>query len=368
MEDIQIIPRETPADNKIIEIIKLYQKGINYKLEMIIDGEYMTFNLYEENNSINTKYFSQKISLSEIKNKHQIFCVFNSCKDFLDYIKTLFDNKKLSIKKNNDNISIVMNVEYLFKQEIIEISLKEKNISANDLNNNLIKEINNLKSITLNLEEKINKQNSEIIKLKEENNILKEEIRNIKIITGYNDYDYVESQALSNDSAIINNNECKIIIEAIKSRLNKSKISFKKIYQATRDGGEPSVFHSKCDNINNTLVLIKSKNNDRFGGFTSNYWESTTKEEFKDDKNAFVFSLNEQKIYSYKKDGKAIRCYSKYGPCFGYGPLIGIYGNPISNYKLYSYHYNESYDVNSNFLTINGDYAIDYEVFQILFN
>ena len=81
-----------------------------------------------------------------------------------------------------------MNIEYLFKQEILEISLKEKNVRANDLNNNLIKEINNLKSITLNLEEKINKQKSEIIKLKEENNILKEEIGNIKIITGYNDY------------------------------------------------------------------------------------------------------------------------------------------------------------------------------------
>ena len=367
MEDIQIIPRETPGENTIIETMKLNQNGKNYKLEMLIDGEYMTFNLYEENNSINTIYFNQKMSLSEIKNKHQIFCVFNSCKDFSDYIKALFDNKKLSIKKSNDSISIAMNIEYLFKQEILEISLKEKNVNANDLNNNLIKEINNLKSITLNLEEKINKQNSEIIKLKEENNILKEEIGNIKIITGYNDY--IESQTLSNYSVIINNNECKIIVEAIKNRLNKSIISFKKIYQASKDGGEPSIFHSKCDKVSNTLVLIKSRNNNRFGGFTSNYWESTNKEEFKDDKNAFVFSLDEKKIYSYKNDGKAIRCYSQYGPCFGYGPLIGIYGNPISNNKLYSFNYNTSFDVNSNFLTEGlNDYAIDYEVFQILFN
>ena len=131
------------------------------------------------------------MSLLEIKNKHQILCVFNSCKDFFDYIKALFDNKKLSIKLKNDIIFIAMNVEYLFKQEIIEIPLKEKNISTNDLTNNLINEINNLKSITLNLEEKINKQNEEIIKLKEENNILKEEIRNIKVITKY--IDYIES-------------------------------------------------------------------------------------------------------------------------------------------------------------------------------
>lgn len=217
------------------------------------------------------------------------------------------------------------------------------------------------------MEEKINKQNSEIIKLKEENNILKEEIGNIKIITGYNDY--IESQTLSNYSVIINNNEGIIIVEEIKNRLNKSIISFKKIYQASKDGGEPSIFHSKCDKVSITLLLIKSRNNNRFGGFTSNYWESTNKEEFKDDKNAFVFSLDEKKIYSYKNDGKAIRCYSQYGPCFGYGPLIGIYGNPISNNKLYSFNYNTSFDVNSNFLTEGlNDYTIDYEVFQILFN
>ena len=217
------------------------------------------------------------------------------------------------------------------------------------------------------MEEKINKQKSEIIKLKEENNIIKEEIGNIKIITGYNGY--IESQTLSNYSVIINNNECKIIVEEIKNRLNKSIISFKKIYQASKDGGEQSIFHSKCDKVSIILLLIKSRNNNRFGGFTSNYWESTNKEEFKDDKNAFVFSLDEKKIYSYKNDGKAIRCYIQYGPCFGYGPLIGIYGNPISNNKLYSFNYNTSFDVNSNFLTEGlNDYTIDYEVFQILFN
>ena len=75
-------------------------------------------------------------------------------------------------------------------------------------------------------------------------------------------------------------------------------------------------------------MLIHSNGNKRFGGFTSNIWESTSNEVFKDDKNAFVFSLDKQKIYSYKNDGKAIRCHKNYGPCFGYVPKIGIFGNP----------------------------------------
>ena len=168
-------------------------------------------------------------------------------------------------------------------------------------------------------------------------------------------------------SNILKSNECELIFSAIKSRINKKLKDIKKIYQATKDGGDPSIFHSKCDGINNTLVLIHSKENNRFGGFTSNIWESTSSEVFKDDKNAFVFSLDKQKIYSYKNDGKAIRCHKDYGPFFGYGPLIGIYGNPLEQTKIESYKCNDSYDIDYAFLEKNPDYAIDYEVFQVIF-
>ena len=75
--------------------------------------------------------------------------------------------------------------------------------------------------------------------------------------------------------------------------INKPIISIKKFYQALIDVGEPYTFHIKCDNKNNTLVVIQSKNNERFGGFTSNFWESKTINELnKDYKNAFPFSLD----------------------------------------------------------------------------
>ena len=150
--------------------------------------------------------------------------------------------------------------------------------------------------------------------------------------------------------------------------MNRKIKNIKKIYQATKDGGNPSIFHSKCDNINNTLVLIHSSGNKRFGGFTSNNWESTQKEFFKDDKNAFVFSLDNQKIYLYKNEGKAIRCFKDYGPCFGYGPKIGIYGNPLEQKKLFSYVDNASYDFYYIFSRNNPDYAIDYNSFHIFLN
>ena len=72
----------------------------------------------------------------------------------------------------------------------------------------------------------------------------------------------------------MNENEFEMIYLAIKSRLNKEVKELKKLYQSTIDGDGGVNFHSRCDNIPNTLVLIKSAGNRRFGGFTSAKWES----------------------------------------------------------------------------------------------
>ena len=91
--------------------------------------------------------------------------------------------------------------------------------------------------------------------------------------------------------------------------MNKEIKEIKKLYQATVDGGEPSIFHQKCDNIPNTLTFIKSSGNKRFGGFTSRVWNSK-KGGYKQDDNAFVFSIDKQKIYPNKKgsEDRAIFC------------------------------------------------------------
>ena len=362
MEEYQIEPETKEIENKITETLIIEQNEKKFKLELVLEDEIIFLNLYEEGN-INNKYYSQKLSLREIKNKHQIFCVFNSCQEFLDYLKASHKNKKLSIKINNESLSILMNIEYLFKQQIIEIPLEKNKIKIQDLTDDIIKEISFLKSTIEKINSNLINQNREINNLKEENKKLKEELNKFKEIFG----EKIIFMQIPYFSNILKSNECELIFSAIKSRINKKLKDIKKIYQATKDGGDPSIFHSKCDGINNTLVLIHSKKNNRFGGFTSNIWESTSNEVFKDDKNAFVFSLDKQKIYSYKNDGKAIRCRKDYGPCFGYGPKIGIYGDPLKQQNLYSYKYYNSYDIDDAFLEKNSDYAIDYEVFQVIF-
>ena len=174
-------------------------------------------------------------------------------------------------------------------------------------------------------------------------------------------------------SSIIKKNEFNFISLALKSRMKKQIISIKKLYQATIDGGEPMNFHSKCDFIYNTLTFIESKQNRRFGGFTSLCWESSEFDKAKDDKNAFLFSIDKRKIYPIKSlDGlNAIRCQKHWGPCFGRGKDIGIEGNPIKEKTLKTYRGSYDYNGERNSLSeddnYNGIYGKDIEVFQIIF-
>ena len=103
---------------------------------------------------------------------------------------------------------------------------------------------------------------------------------------------------------------------------NYSKITLNLLYKATIDSDKASVFHSKCDGASNTLVLVKSRNGKRFGGYTSCSWRGNSIE--KKDDNAFVFSLDKMKIYPIISGEDAIGCYPKYGPVF-LGCQIRIY-------------------------------------------
>lgn len=104
------------------------------------------------------------------------------------------------------------------------------------------------------------------------------------------------------------------ITARIKITLNKKKIKFKMIYKGTVDGDLSTTFHSKCDNINNTLILIYTSCNKRFGGFTTQTWDGENI--YKKDDNSFIFSIDKLKVYDIRKGKNAINCNPDLGPIF----------------------------------------------------
>ena len=174
-----------------------------------------------------------------------------------------------------------------------------------------------------------------------------------------------------NKSVIMKEDEFNFINSAIKERFGRETKELIKLYQATIDGGDLTNFHRCCDNIPNTLVLIRSAGNRRFGGFTTAKWSSQTNAEYKEAPGSFLFSLDKQKIYSHKNNGRAIYVFNTFGPSFGND--IYISGNFLKEKRLYTKEINPSncyynYDGDKNALSESGDkyiYALEYEVFYV---
>ena len=380
MEDAPLPTILTPKET-ITESFEIKQDKDSYKLNINVFNQDIMLNLLEEKDLM--KEYEKILSLNELKQMHTIFLGLNSCKDFVDYMKALIENNKLLIKKNSENkIIIELTVEYLFKQNIIKIDLNPKKINfeliAQDLykklsglvqENQKIKEENEIlkKEIQI-IKGEINTLKDNNIKMEEANKKYENKINNLEEIINQLKYDLIGFTIIESKS------EFDMIESAIKQRMNKQIKGIKKIYQATIDGGDPEIFHKKCDNIPNTLTLFKSAGKRRFGGFASECIKSDKK--IIEDKNCFLFSLDKKKIYPPKGNNYKIDNYLYKGPNFIYQGSYCILidsKNAITNKTLKTYEsgHKDIFENDPNALSEEGKgegiYAEEYEVFQILF-
>ena len=141
-------------------------------------------------------------------------------------------------------------------------------------------------------------------------------------------------------------------------------VKFNLIYKAFDDGDKAKIFHEKCDKYKMSLVLIETDQDVRFGGFTTKSWEGRCLKKI--DNDAFVFSLETNKIYDIIKDEPAIGCYPKFGPVF-FGCQIRIYDDFFSKGGT-TCHKGLNYKTKKDFELNNGEqqYLIkDIEVYSI---
>jgi hypothetical protein len=103
---------------------------------------------------------------------------------------------------------------------------------------------------------------------------------------GANCQSQVLNSTIFKNSTILTQEQSVSLLQVISPFPN---IGFNLIYQASRDGFRLNDFHSKCDGILNTLMIIKTTDSYVFGGFTSRDWSQVSG--FQADANAFLFSL-----------------------------------------------------------------------------
>ena len=386
------LPNILTPKEKITESFVIKQEENNYKLNIEIINQEIMLDILDENDLM--KEYDIKLTFEELKSLNKMFLAFNSFQDFIDLIKAAIENKKVLFKKNKESrITIELIVEYLFKKNTIQFELIQKKINFELIAQDLYQKINNMNQSLKNLEinynnvveenksikeenKKLNDENTKIKKeikdLEEENKTIKERLSNVENqINLNNKINSISDYSIN--STIMEKNEFEFIHKAIKERMNKEIKEVKKIYQATKDGGDFNSFHKLCDDISNTLVLYKSAGNRRFGGFTTQSWRDAKKASY--DKYCFLFSLDKNKIYYSKENDFGIFFYSKDGPCFHKNRihLIHCYGNPLIDKTLKTQEagFNQIFNGDKNALSEDGNaegvYAKEYEVFQIIF-
>lgn len=143
------------------------------------------------------------------------------------------------------------------------------------------------------------------------------------------------------------------------------------VYRASKHGFSADQFHFWCDDVPNTLMIIKSTCGSIFGGYTNAAWDKSNS--YKNDPEAFLFSLvnredEPERIDISNTSSKAIYCGAIFGPTFGYGHDLHISFDSKSYSRLGASYENRYHfgSVKKNYLTESQNFDIfDIEIYHI---
>ena len=274
-------------------------------------------NISKYQTNLNIKNFirlSQYFKLLYITNP--LFCI----DDFYSFIKSKLDNNIIFKKKNIIHTNNPIN--------LINLQNSKVKIIHSDTTNNIIYFIFDIVYVNLRREEiKIELNKIESINDKELINIYQMLLRNkfnyiqrlnhlekkmfktqtslnkyVSIMDKYNRYfeQNMELKMTFLDYGIDTNifdsaKEYNFIIDILSNLFSEINISLEQIYKASCNGDNNNAFHSYCDGIKNTLILILTDDKRKFGGFTCAEWDKSNK--YKYDNKAFLFSLDYLEVY-----------------------------------------------------------------------
>ena len=325
----------------------LYTENVKYEISIYKKGIYLIIETEINKNSQNIKY-SNYYDLDSLKRINKFLALCESIDDIIDTICENATNYKCNIIENHNDYEIKIPVPVKNLKEISFI-LKERKKTQNEI-------INDLKSKTILLNNKIEVQNQKIeeqnrkidqletkIKnLEVQNNKIKIELKEIikkEIIEEIKKEKEIQIQ--QNKINPIVNSKSKIINDELFKQLNNwinpsKSLKFELIFIASINGDKASDFHKYCDGKGPTVTIVKGKNGHIFGGYVTVPFSSDHQSHF-DDK-AFLFSLTNKKQFPIKIKEQAVCHYLHWGPYIGYKEKCDLAINTccLNNNKSYS--------------------------------
>lgn len=382
MDEAPIASIITPGDSEEIiseeSVYELNFEDKKYILTLSVTSSNKLIFKLKEDNIVASTYYMTINYLEELTKIDKQFRLYDTESEVYETLKDILNSKQCLIQKINENLVLT----FLFplpgnkKREII-IPLITKNYEQKDLNDGLVKKVNELE-IKLNKEIQENKEYKNIIEehkklineLKDEIILLKKdinELKNPKIEKETTKPKKIDKEKYIDSNIIEEKREFELIENRLKLAANNRKINYKLLYRASTDGDKAEIFHDKCNEISGTLSIIKTSENIKFGGYTEALWDGYG---FKKDEKAFCFSLNLNKIYNISIADQAIKSEELLGPRFA-NTLFGIYDDAFKEGGWCSYNNDTQYGkIENNEITggLKEFKVSEVEVFQIIFD
>lgn len=258
------------------QIFEIKSNEINFKLKISYNKDLILFEV-EKVGELPKNEYNKYFTIDTLGKINRFFLQFESPEEVFIFFDELVKNKNINIKEEIKQIKLEITNPTTKRVFDIDIPLKEKDIKEeiNLLNNKVDKleknleekdkEINILKK---NFEE-LNKKVTELIAFK-----IKKEKENT-----YPGFDNCEILKLFE--------EHKMLIDWLPERPNKlEKIT---PFEDTIDE-----FMKNCANKKPLIILLRTKNGYRFGGYTNALWSHG---KYEKDKQTFLFSINRKQKY-----------------------------------------------------------------------
>ena len=379
--------------------INLSKEMIKYDL-IIEKGEDDTIiiTLNEQNENVITKYqinlyIQNFIELSPyfklLFKLNEIYCIDK----FYSFIKSKFDKSTIQNQNNNSDNNIINiinlkkskikiipdlnNIYIIFDITYINLKKEEIKLELKKIETIIDKELIYLYKILLrnkyNYLQRLSYLEKKLLKTKlslDKYSLL------LSKCNCYFEHDIQLKMSLLDigiDTDIFNSpDQYHFIINILSNLFSNNNIALDQLYKASCNGDNINAFHQNCDNIKNTLIIIKTDDKKIFGGFTCAEWDKSNKYKFDD--NAFLFSLDNYEIYPIleKYKNEAINCRRNfYAPIFGKDLFIfdGFFSSKLNKTEENYFDYSKSQLINEKYkLSGKKNFTVtEMEVYKINF-
>jgi len=369
---------ETPCPEELLFNFNLEYNNINLNFSIIDKGDNNTLKLVsKEQDAKIMRNYEAYLEFNDLKRKYKYFKMFDDFKEYqFNFIELCKRKNNLKINSLDENELILVIDLNIIVDNLMNISLKRTKLTDKEQKEILLidlefknREIDELKTEIKNIKKIINLKDDKIAKLEE--NIKKLSTRLDNVEKKFDSIEIFEKsnknieEINNNKSGIINNKkEYEFLFNAISPN---NKVSLVTVFNSVTEGENKEKLKSAYIGVNDILILVRTKKGKRFGGYAHESFED--KEFQKQDKKAFLFSLDKLKIYKSKGTEHTIWNFNLDSIDFGWGTDLRIF-HDFKNNKNYT-NQSTDFEYNDENFALNEEKYFDIsciELYRVNFN